>query len=106
MSRVLVTGGSGYLGALTVDALVAEGSHTVVSLDRRPPDVAKPGATHVTADLLVADLAGLLKAHRIDTVVHLAAILDPPPGMDEDALRRVEVGGTERVLAACLEAGV
>jgi len=106
VSRVLVTGGSGYLGALTVDALVAEGSHTVVSLDRRPPDLAKPGATHVTADLLVADLAGLLKAHRIDTVVHLAAILDPPPGMDEDALRRVEVGGTERVLAACLEAGV
>ncbi len=106
MSRVLVTGGSGYLGALTVDALLAGGSHTVVSVDRRPPDAASAGATHVTADLLEADLAELLTTHGIDTVVHLAAILAPPPGMDEAALREVEVGGTERVLAACLQAGV
>ncbi len=106
MSRVLVTGGSGYLGSLTVDALVAGGSHTVVSVDRRPPDTANPGATHVTADLLEADLAGLMVTHRIDTVVHLAAVLEPPPGMSEDVLREVEVGGAERVLAACLQAGV
>ncbi|MEX2551322.1 MAG: NAD-dependent epimerase/dehydratase family protein [Nitriliruptoraceae bacterium] len=102
MSRVLVTGGSGYLGALTVDALVAEGAHTVVSLDRRPSDTPNPAATHITADLLEVDLAELLLSREIDTVVHLAAILEPPPGMDEDMLRRVEVGGTERVLAACL----
>ncbi len=106
MSRVLVTGGSGYLGALTVDALVATGSHTVVSVDRRPPGAEDPAATHVTADLLDADLTGLLATHRIDTVVHLAAILEPPSDMDEATLRELEVGGTERVLSACLQARV
>ena len=48
----------------------------------------------------------LLGDHAIDTVVHLAAIVDPPPGMDAATLHDIEVGGTRRVPEACVVAGV
>lgn len=106
MSRILVTGGSGYLGGLTVAALHDAGHERLVSLDRRPPSIQRAGATTVTADLREVDLPALLLEHGIDTVVHLAAIVDPPPGMDAATLHDIEVGGTRRVLEACLAAGV
>jgi UDP-glucose 4-epimerase len=105
MSGVLVTGGSGYLGSLAVEALAGAGV-PVVSLDRRPPDRPVAGVAYLTADLRDADLATILRDHAVDAVVHLAAIVDPPPGMDAATLHDIEVGGTRRVLTACLDAGV
>jgi len=62
----------------------------------------------VTGALLdVTDTAAivpLLRQHRIDTVVHLAAIVNP--GRDVAQEYRVDVTGTANVLAACVEAGV
>jgi len=106
MSRILVTGGSGYLGGLTLVALSGAGHERLVSLDRRPPSIEDAGVTTVTADLREVDLPALLRQHAIDTVVHLAAIVDPPPDMDAATLHDIEVGGTRRVLDACLVAGV
>lgn len=102
MSRILVTGGSGYLGSLAVTALSAAGHERLVSLDRRPPAAERAGVIAVTADLREADLSALLREHAIDTVVHLAAIVNPPPGTDAATLHDIEVGGTQRVLDACL----
>jgi len=48
--RVLVTGGSGFIGSHLVDALVAAGDDVVV-VDRRPSRWANPGARYVVADL-------------------------------------------------------
>jgi UDP-glucose 4-epimerase len=106
MSRILVTGGSGYLGGLAVAALAAAGHERLVSLDRRPPGTERPGITDVTADLRDVDLPAVLHEHAIDAVVHLAAVVDPPPGMDAATLHDIEVGGTHRVLEACVAAGV
>src|SRR5690606_10319078 len=49
-------------------------------------------------------LAPVLERHRIDTVVHLAAIVNP--GRDVDLEYRVDVEGTAHVLDACVTAGV
>ena len=114
MSGVLVTGGAGYLGDLALRTLAAtdgrrvpqDGAPTLVSLDRRPPAVPIDGVTYVTLDLREADLPALLREHAIDAVVHLAAIVEPPPGMDAATLHDIEVGGTQRVLDACLDGGV
>lgn len=103
---VLVTGGAGYLGALAVDALADHGVERIVTIDVRDPDRPRPGTTHVTADVRTADLPGLMADHAVDAVVHLAAIVNPPPGMSEQTLHDIEVGGTERVLEACVAAGV
>ena len=106
MSGVLVTGGTGYLGALALEALADRGCAPLVSFDRRPPATPLDGVTYLTADLRDTDLAGPLREHAIDAVVHLAAIVDPPPGMDPVTLHDLEVGGTQRVLDACLATDV
>ena len=106
MSAVLVTGGTGYLGSLAVAALQRAGVAQVVSLDVRPPAAPRPGVTELTADLRTVDLPALLSEHAVAAVVHLAAVIDPPPGTDDAVLHDIEVGGAERVLAACVAAGV
>jgi len=104
MTRVLVTGGSGFLGS-HVTALLAQhpGIEVVVSGDLRDSPVA--GVLSARFDVTDASaLTPVLTAHRIDTVVHLAAIVNP--GRDVDLEYRVDVGGTRNVLDACLAAGV
>ncbi len=102
---VLVTGGSGYLGSLVV-ARLAEQSVPTISLDVRPPRVAVPGVDHVDGDVRSVDLAGLLRERGVGAVVHLAAVVEPPRGMPEDELEDIEVGGTRRVIDACVAGGV
>jgi UDP-glucose 4-epimerase len=102
---VLVTGGSGYLGSLVVRRLVGA-DLDVLSLDVRPPLREVPGAEHVTADLRSDVVPALLRDRGVRAVVHLAAVVDPPREMSEDTLRDIEVGGTERLLDACVSTGV
>jgi UDP-glucose 4-epimerase len=102
---VLVTGGSGYLGSLVIRRL-AERGVTTVSLDVREPRQPVADVTYVTGDLRDADMAELMRAHEADAVVHLAAIVEPPKGISESELEDIEVGGTRRVVDACVAAGV
>jgi nucleoside-diphosphate-sugar epimerase/SAM-dependent methyltransferase len=78
--RVLVTGGTGYIGAVLVPILRSAG-HEVVSLDAdwyRGCDfgepVAAPDVVKDVRDVTVADLVGF------DAIVHLAAISNDPVG--------------------------
>lgn len=103
--RVVVTGGSGYLGSLVVARFAAAGAD-VLSIDVRPAAAAVPGVREVVGDLRELDLAALLAEHQATALVHLAAIVEPPSGMTDTELEAIEVGGTERVVRACLEAGV
>jgi nucleoside-diphosphate-sugar epimerase len=64
--RVLVTGGSGYLGRQVVDALMHSGATAdgaVVSLDVREVPAAQrlPGVIYAAADIRDASLADLLR---------------------------------------------
>ncbi len=102
---VLVTGGTGYLGSLVVARLAAAGV-PVVALDIRAPREPVDGVEYVTGDLRTVDLAALFSEHQVGAVVHLAAIVEPPKSMTEQELEDIEVGGTQRVVDACVEAGV
>lgn len=103
---VLVTGASGYVGALAVEALTAADLGPVVALDLRPSAAPRAGVVEVTGDLGEVDLPALLRDHGVGAVVHLASIVEPPPGMDPATLHDIEVGGTRRVVEACVAAGV
>jgi UDP-glucose 4-epimerase len=108
--RVLVTGGDGYVGRKTVAALARAGARigAIVALDVR--DVAAerrvPGVVYVRGDVRDAGLDAVLRAHAIDTVVHLASIVTPGRGTSKDFEYQVDVLGTRNVLEASVAAGV
>jgi NAD(P)-dependent dehydrogenase (short-subunit alcohol dehydrogenase family) len=105
-ANILVTGAAGYIGGLTVAALAAdERVNRLVAYDLRPARAAGK-ATVVTGDITTDDLGALLRAHDIDTVVHLASILKPPVDAPPDLAWRVDVEGTRRLLEACTATGV
>lgn len=100
--RVLITGGSGYLGTRFIEAFEADPDVTaVVSVDVRPPARLGPKTNYlhrsVTEDLGDA-LAGA------DVVIHNAWVLDPM--RDARRQRKICIGGTRNVLAACGRARV
>ena len=105
-ARVLITGGAGFLGSRVAERLVADpGVELVVVGDVRSPQQPIDGVVVEFCDVTTAEgLSPLLKRHRIDVVVHLAAIVSP--GRDHDMEYRVDVEGTRHVLDACVEAGV
>ncbi|QKJ20064.1 NAD-dependent epimerase/dehydratase family protein [Microbacterium hominis] len=106
MTRVLITGGAGFLGSHVAAALVARDDvELVVAGDVRRPEHPVDGVVYDDSDVTrPGGLAPLLERHAIDVVVHLAAIVNP--GRDHDLEYRVDVDGTRNVLEACIESGV
>ncbi len=106
--RVLVTGGSGFIGSHVVDKLRARG-HEPVIYDLRPSpwhdDPAEPVDTVLGS---ITDREALERAlHSCDAVAHLAAVADVNDvhASPEDA-ERVNARGTVAVLEAARRAGV
>ena len=99
--KVLVTGGTGYLGQAIVRALAARGHQPIVLARRATSSAARlpPAATPIDAD--VRDRDALLAAARgVDAVCHAAALVSmwSPDRADFD---RINVGGLEAVIDLC-----
>src|SRR3954469_16023248 len=107
-STVAVTGASGNVGTALLRRLAGSGAAEVRALARRqPPDVAPyDGVRWHLADLGETASEQVLPEFLdgADAVVHLAWALQP--GRHPEALRRVNVEGTRRVVRAAVAAGV
>jgi UDP-glucose 4-epimerase len=91
-----------------VRALAAHpGVGLVVSGDVRPPAASAPeGVVVESCDVTdAAAIASVVERHEIDTIVHLAAIVNPGT-LSEEIEYRVDVGGTRNVLEAAVAGGV
>jgi len=95
VSRIAVTGASGFVGGAITRRLVADG-HDVVALGRRPAAI--EGAIDATWDLADADGPPPRELERVDAVVHAAAHV--APWGSNEPFWAVTVRGTERLLAA------
>ncbi len=78
--QILVTGGAGFIGSHTVDALVATGTHEVAVIDNLSAgkrEQVNPGARFYEADIREAAEVGRIIAHeRPEVMVHFAAQMD------------------------------
>ena len=101
--KVLVTGGTGFVGPAVVRAVLGAG-HDVRALARTRKsgaNAAALGAEVVEGDL--TDAASLrVAAQGVDAIVHLVAIRQGRP----EQFQRVMVDGTRDLLAAAKEVGV
>lgn len=107
---VLITGALGYVGRLTVEALAANrrGLKHIVAADIREPSAAEKvaGVEYVQSDIRDPGLAEVMKRYGVQSVIHLAAVVNPGGKVDRAFLHSVEVEGTRNLLDCCLAAGV
>jgi UDP-glucose 4-epimerase len=108
--RILVTGGAGYVGSVSVEHLI-EAGHDVVVLDNGATD--NPSADLLDAKVVRGSygdrplVAEILTAHRIDAVLHCAARSLVGESMHQPALYYGEnVAGGIALLDAMRDAGV
>ena len=105
MARLLVTGGSGFLGGLLVEDLLAEG-HAVTSIDLLPGHARHPQLQGVVGDILDrALLDGILSGGGFEGVFHCAALL-AHGSVSEAEMWASNVEGTRSLAAATAAAGV
>lgn len=102
MSRIVVTGGSGFIGVNLVHALLRAG-HEVTNLDLKPPPAAELASHWRQTDILDADaLAQAMRRARPDAVVHLAARTDLDGATVADY--RANTDGVRNLIAAAAAA--
>ena len=112
-SRVLVTGGAGFIGSHLVDRLVAEGFEVGV-LDNLSTGKLENLKYHLENRSLCFFRGDILDGQAVreavknaEAVFHLAAITSVPYSVrHRDATRKVNVEGTRSLLEVCLRGGV
>ncbi len=102
--RVLVTGGSGFIGRHVVAVLAAAGARVRV-VDLKPhPD---PGVEIVQGDIADQSVTDASFDGGIDSVVHLAAVTSVLRSLEQPELTyRTNVAGTAMLLERARQAGV
>lgn len=103
MARVLITGGSGFLGSLLADRLLSEG-HAVTSVDLLPSAASHPNFRAIVGDIRDrALLDRLLPGHAV--VFHCAALLAHGRVRPEE-MWSSNVEGTRTLAQATAAAGI
>ena len=107
---ILVSGGAGYIGSHTVQALIARGWPVVVldSLVTGHRQAVAPGAVFYEGDISNQELVGrIVREHKIDAVIHFAARSLVGESMQRPDLYFIEnTAKTNLFLSTLLQQGV
>lgn len=110
--RIAITGGAGYIGSHTVDALMTRGDEVVVVDDLSTGDVARIGDAELVDLDLASDAAGTtlarhLRDRRVDAVIHFAALKRVDESIEHPGrYYRVNLSSTLAVIDAMRDAAV
>lgn len=100
---ILVTGGNGYVGSALCRQL-ADSGHEVCSVSRRQYDT--KGYLSLVGDVSdKASLEAIFDQYPIETVVHLASMLNTASVQNPDRAVRVNVVGSLNLMEVCRERG-
>jgi UDP-glucose 4-epimerase len=101
--RILVTGGSGFIGSQLVKRLQERGDEAVV-IDLKPS--ANPNVQCIVGDICDESALGEALAEGTEAVVHLAAVTSVLLSVNDPAgVFRTNVLGTQAILERCREIG-
>jgi len=108
---VLITGAGGYIGRQVVQTLSEQyrkdlGNLVAMDIREWAPQERLEGVEYLTLDIRSPELRDIIKRYRIDTIVHLAAIVTPGRKSDRQFEYSVDVLGTKNVLDAGLASGL
>jgi len=112
-NRVLVTGGAGFIGSHTTDALLDEGAKVWILDDlsngllRNIHHLRRNPRCQFRQNTITNYRVVELLARKVEAIVHLAAVVSPFVSVKKPELtNKVNVGGTLNVLRAAMNTGV
>ena len=105
MTRILVTGASGFIGRALVEGLAGAG-HTVRAAMRQPADVFPRSVEVVAVSDLTRPVEWRALLNRMEAVVHLAGIAHSGPSTAEDIYDRVNRLATAELASAAKAVGI
>jgi len=104
MSKILVTGGAGFIGSTLVDKLINEG-HEVAVLDNLASgkkDYINSQAKFFEVDICVPEVAEVFATFQPEIVYHLAAQIDVRVSLNDPALdNKINAVGSLNILENC-----
>jgi UDP-glucose 4-epimerase len=109
--RILVTGGAGFIGSHTVDALVATAAHQVAVIDNLSAgkrEQLNPGAHFYEADIRdAAEVGRIIAIEQPEVIVHFAAQMDVRRSVADPAFdAQVNIVGFLNLMEAARQHGL
>lgn len=97
-----MTGGAGYIGSTLIQYLLKTyPTWNVLATDIKPMPISIESSNFEFLTLDISDrniVIDTIQTWKPDSIVHLASILNPPPGMSEEVQWKIDVHGTKNVL--------
>jgi len=103
--RVLITGGSGYIGSRIVQRLAGRADvDEIINVDLAVALPPQPANVRLVRRSVTEPLTDLFTEQKVDLALHLAWVLNPM--QDGQRQRHICIGGTQRFLDGCVQGGV
>lgn len=106
--RVLVTGGAGFIGSHTVDALIERGAHVIVvdNLSTGRIENVNPAATFYEISIADQGMEEIMEREKPDIVYHFSFFVLVPKSAENPLLDMDNITGSIRILQKAKETGL